>query len=554
MSLDFQTNETNFLSYILFTVDGTEYRWGTRYEELDDDTIIEGGLVGLSRLNSSAGEITDPRVLFPSLTVFIDNRPEEDGSRVQDLLEDFEWANAPAELIIGQGKAAATYEPIFTGFIAFPGGVGWTDAAVSFLLTDDRAKDSRFLPTESYTADDYPDMDANFINTGRPVLIGDFRSTVEGVVAIRAIQIDDTVGTGGKFEISMYAVKELEDVLLNDTPVSFSSVDLDAASFVLDVSFNPLTDVVTVYALGATDDNTSAGDAVELPPEVFSWILQYPMEVDVANINATAIADWLANMDPTKDKMHRRISDDEHSDDILSSILSEGFADLGMEGNAYYPRYRILSLSTTSPQLMEEDIAPDVDNDRLFSGMQDPPDIYCNEVVAFFQLNPSTGIREQRKEQADETAVTAKGQRIRRTLYFDFLYREDGVVDRIARELMVFSGDPELVEMTSTEAGVVLRATEQMRLVYNKYTADSDGFGVPFQVRNIDIDAFNLAATMTLWNILRLGAGTWTENIVITWIISTTAQQREKGYWTDVDGFADTTIPPDPGSKRYRWI
>ena len=554
MSLDFQSNVTDFLTYVLFTVDGTEYRWGTRYEELDDDTIIEGGLVGLSRLSTSAGEITDPRVLFPSLTVFIDNRPEEDSTRAQDLLDEFEWANAPAQLFIGQGKASATYQTIFTGFIAFPGGVSWTDAAVSFLLTDDRAKDSRFLPTESYTPDDYPDMDVNFINAGRPVLIGDFRSTAEGAVAVRAIQIDDTVGTGGKFEISMYAVKELEDVLLNDTPVAFSSVDLDAASFVLDVSFNPLTDVVTVYALGATDDNTSAGDAVELPPEVFSWILQYPMEVDAGDISATAIADWLANMDTTKDKMRRRISDDEHSDDILSSILSEGFADLGMEDGDYYPRYRILALSDSSPQLMEEDIAPDVDNDRLFTGVQDPSDIYCNEVVAYFQLNPSTGIREQRQEQADETAVAAKGQRVRRTLYFDFLYGEDGVFDRIARELMVFSGDPELVEMTSTEVGVTLRSTGQLRLVYNKYLADDDGVGVPFQVRDIDIDAFNLAATMTLWNILRLGSGTWTEESIITWITSTTAQQREKGYWADADGFADTTIPPDPASQRYRWI
>ena len=556
MPLDFDTNDASFLAYIQFTLDGgsTVYRWGTRYETLDDDTAIDGLLSGLSRLSRSAGEIVDPRVLFPSLTVYIDNRPEEDGTRTQDLLETYEWANAPASLIVGQGMASSSYETIFTGFVQFPGGVGWNDAAVTFTLTDARSVDGRYLPVEVYKLSDFPNMDTTFVNTGRPILIGDYRSTAEGAMAVQAIQTDDTVGTGGQFEISMYAIKELEDVLLNGTPTSYSSVDLDNARFTLDVAFDPGTDVVTVYALGATDDNTSSGTAVELAPEIFEWVLKYPLGVTAGAIDSTALADWKANLDATTDKMRRRIVKEEHSDDTLAALLNEGFADLGIEGGKYYPRYRIVSATADLPQLMEEDLAFDEDGDRIFNGEQWPEEIYCNEIVGHYQFNPNTLVYDQREDQEDTEEIADKSQRVRRTMYFKFMYKADGVSFRVSRELYAFAADPEVIHLEATAQAVVLQPSEQFRLVYNKYEADDDGVGVPFLIRQIDTDAFRMMAIIIAWNVLRLGTGTWTENAVMTWLLATARQRREKGFWGDANGYPDTTVPPDEASLRYRWF
>ena len=492
MPLNFDSNVSDFLAYVKIVLSGETVRWGREERTLDDDTAIEGKLVSMTRLRRSTGSLLDPRVEeYPSVSLQIDNKPEQDSSRVQDLLDQYEFANAPATIHVGQGVAASSFEELFTGFVKFPGGVTFNDEFLTLFLSDARAKDAIYLPTELYTTTTFPNMETGKINYYRPVVLGDWRSTAEGELAVPCVQIDSSVGTGGQFEIAGHPLKELEDVKKNGVSVAYSAVDADNQRFTLDVTYTPGTDVISAHVVGATDDNTVSGTAVEMALDIFEYLLEYQMSVVSTDINDTALSDWLADLDTSRDKMRRWIGGAAqiHSDEVLAQLLSEGFADLGIEAGQYYPRYRIVTAGVSLPQVMEEDIRLAGDNQgRIFEVETAPEDIYANKVSANFRYDPLMALLGANETQSNAAAIASKGQTVQRNMDFYWLYQATGVADRVARELYVFSGDPEFVRMEVGPMGVVLEPSEQLRIVYNKYAADTSGVGVPFQVRDHEAD------------------------------------------------------------------
>ena len=557
MPLNFDSNDTDFLAYVKIVFSGETVRWGREERTLDDGTPVEAKLVSMTRLRRSTGSLLDPRVEYPSVSLQIDNKPEQDGTRVQDLVELYEFANAAATIHVGQGVAAASFEELFTGFVKFPGGVSFNDEFLTIFLSDARAKDALYLPTVRYTTGTFPNMETGKINYYRPIPIGDWRSTAEGGLSVPCVQIDSTVGAGGQFEIAGIPLKQLEDVKKNGVSAAYSAVDVDNKRFTLDVGYAPGTDVITAHILGATDDNTVSGTAAEMAPDIFEYVYEHHLSVASANINDTALSDWLANLDASRDKMRRWIGGAAqiHSDDLIAQLMTEGFADLGIEAGKYYPRYRIVSTGASLPQVMEEDIKQAGDNQgRIFEVETEPEDIYANKVVADYQYDPVSALFKAESTQSDAAAIAAKGQTVQRNMEFHWLYQLTGAGDRTAREIYVFSGNPELVRMEVGPMGTVLEPSEQLRIVYNKFTADGTGLGVPFQVRDHEADFLQMIAVILAWNILRLGTGTWTEDAAVTWNTATVAQRREKGFWTDDLGYADDTVPLDAASQIYRFL
>ena len=557
MPLNFDSNDTDFLAYVKIVLSGETVRWGREERTLDDGTAVEKKLVSMTRLRRSTGSLLDPRIEYPSVSLQIDNKPEQDGTRVQDLVEQYEFANAASTIHVGQAKAAASFEELFTGYVKFPGGVPFNDEFLTLFLTDARAKDALYLPTAQYKSATFPNMETGKINYYRPLPIGDWRSTAEGGLSVPCVQIDSAVGAGGQFEIAGIPLKQLEDVKKNGVSAAYSAVDVDNKRFTLDVGYTPGIDVITAHVLGATADNTVSGTAVEMAPDIFEYLLEHQMSVLSADINDTALSDWLANLDASRDKMRRWIGGaaPTHSDDLIAQLMSEGFADLGIEAGKYYPRYRIVSPGASLPQVNEEDIKQAGDNQgRIFEVLPEPEDIYANKVVADFQYDPVSALFKDSDTQSDATAIAAKSQTVQRNMEFQWLYQATGAADRVAREVYVFSGSPELVNMEVGAMGTVREPSEQLRIVYNKYPADSSGLGVPFQVRDHEVDFLQMGAVLLAWNIERLGANKWTEDAVNTWLLATLAQRREKLFWCDDNGYPDTTVPPDEASRAYRWI
>ena len=554
MPLNFDSNTTEYLAYVEFQLTGATYRFGTRYATLTDGTAIDGLVTGMTRLRRSVGSLIDPRLLFPSLSISLDNKPEQDGSRTQDLLHTYEWANKPALIYVGQGTDATSYELIYSGFVKFPGGIAWDEEQVEVLLQDARAKDGRFLPTGTFTTATYANMEALKANTPIPIAYGSWLSTDEGALRVPATQIDSTAGTGGKFKIAGHAIKQIESVFKNGVSVSFSSPNLATAEFVLDVAYDAAAgDVISVHMRGATDDGTASGDLLVNAADIFNDMLKTLMSVSSSSIDSTAISNWNAEL-TAHDQMRRWIGVETHSDDLIAELLSEGFADLGVENGKYYPRYRIVTIGASLPQFMEQDIQQLGDNQGLRISVESAPEeIYANEILGNYQYDPVGLTYKGRELQEDSSAITDKGQRVRRILSLNYLYKAQGAKDRVSRELFVFGGEPEMVTLELNERAVVLEPSEQFRLVANKYSETAE-LGVPFQVRDINTDVNTMTASVTAWNILRLATGTWTEDISVTWLTASAEQRATKGFWTDANGFADTSGSPDANSKAYRYL
>ena len=78
-----------------------------------DGTVYDGRLLSMSSMSLSAGQLLDPRVTMPSLTLDLDNAD----SGISDLMETYEWSNKSVTVKIGQGTTAADYTTVFIGTI-----------------------------------------------------------------------------------------------------------------------------------------------------------------------------------------------------------------------------------------------------------------------------------------------------------------------------------------------------------------------------------------------------------------------------------------------------
>ena len=145
------------------------------------------------------------------------------------------------------------------------------------------------------------------------------------------------------------------------------------------------------------------------------------------------------------------------------------------------------------------------------------------------------------------------GQRVRRTMTFNWLYLAGGAEDRAGREVYVFSSNVRMVDLGVDASAVTYGPASQFRLVYDRFVEVSD-LGNPFQVRDIEVDPMTRRVTLTAWDMLTLFSGTWTEDDTVTWLTATAEQRSTKGFWADASGYADTSGSPDAASQRYRWI
>ena len=146
------------------------------------------------------------------------------------------------------------------------------------------------------------------------------------------------------------------------------------------------------------------------------------------------------------------------------------------------------------------------------------------------------------------------GSRRRRRMEYKYIYQDADAETRAERELYAFAAELEMVTVGIGPRSLTKKPTDQFRLVYNKYTDADTGFGVPFQVRDIQIDFNQMRAMIRAWNILTLSAGRWTESTAPTWLSSDLVQREEHGFWTDANGYADPSASPDETSKRSKWF
>ena len=509
----------------------------------DDGTVYDGRLLSMSSMTLSAGQLLDPRVTMPSLTLNLDNSD----SGISDLMESYEWSNKSVTVKIGQGTAAADYTTVFVGTILFPGGIQFDDTVARIELDDERMKDEKVLPVNKFFATTYANVELKSKNLPIPLIYGDWRTTAGGGEKVPCYCINTTNRT---FKIASHAIKQIEAVYKNGVAATLTSTDLANAEFVMDDSYDQAVDTVTANIQGATHNGTSGGTLLESLPDIVEDILKTHLGVASGNIDSTAFSTWETNLGTVKARRH--IATEASSNTLITAALVEGFADLIILDGKYVPRYRIAGL-TGLDSYRDFDMTARRDGVKQFQVAKDPERITLNQIVASYRYDPANLKFASRFDLDDDAAIALVGTTRRRRMQYNWLYVDADAETRAERELYTFAAELEMVTVGIGPRSLTKVPTDQFRLTYSKFT-DASGFGVPMMIRDIAIDFNQMRSTIRAWNVLTLSPGRWTVSTAPTWLSSNLTQREEHGFWTDNDGYADPSGTPDETSKRSKWF
>ena len=544
MAFDQTSSIQNWRQLIEISLTGKTLRYARDPVTFDDGTVYEGRLLSMSSMALSAGQLLDPRVTMPSLQLRLDN--SDNG--ISDLMEDYEWSNKSVTVKIGQGTASADYTTVFIGTILFPGGITFDDTTASIDLDDERMKDEKVLPTSTFFATTYPNVEEKSRNFPIPIVYGDWRTSAGGGEKIPCYCVNTTTR---QFKIAAHAIKSIEAVYKNGVAATLTSTDLANAEFVMADAYDETTDTVTANIQGATDDGTTGGTVLDTLPDIVQDILKTHLSVGSANIDSAAFTTWGTEIGATT-KARRHIAAEAASNTLITGALIEGFADLVIIDGKYTPRYRTSGL-TGLDTYRDFDMTARRDGVKQFAVSRDPERITTNQIVAVYRYDPSNLRYAGRFFKNDDAAITLVGTTRRRRMTYEWLYEDAAAETRAERELYAFSAELEMATVGIGPRSLTKIPTDQFRLVYSKYT-DASGFGIPFMIRDINIDFNQMRSTIRAWNILTLSPGRWTAATAPTWLLSDITQRAEHGFWTDASGYADPSGSPDPTSQRSKWF
>ena len=544
MAFDQTSSIQNWRQLIEISLTGKTLQYARDPVTFDDGTVYEGRLLSMSSMALSAGQLLDPRVTMPSLTLRLDN--SDNG--ISDLMEDYEWSNKSVSVKIGQGTAAADYTTVFIGTILFPGGISFDDTTAFIDLDDERMKDEKVLPPSTFFATTYPNVEEKSRNFPIPIVYGDWQTTAGGGEKVPCYCVNTTTR---QFKIASHAIKSIEAVYKNGVAATLTSTDLANAEFVMADAYDETTDTVTANITGATDDGTTGGTVLDTLPDIVQDILETHLSVASANIDSTAFTTWGTEIGTTT-KARRHIAAEASSNTLITAALIEGFADLVIVDGKYTPKYRTAGL-TDLDTYRDFDMTARRDGVKQFAVSRDPERITTNQIVAVYRYDPTNLKYSGRFSKNDDAAISLVGTTRRRRMKYEWIYEDAAAEIRAERELYAFSTELEMATVGIGPRSLTKIPTDQFRLVYSKYT-DASGFGIPFMIRDINIDFNQMRSTIRAWNILTLSPGRWTASTAPTWLLSDLTQREEHGFWTDASGYADPSGTPDPTSQRSKWF
>jgi hypothetical protein len=310
---------------------------------------------------------------------------------------------------------------------------------------------------------------------------------------------------------------------------------------------------ITANIQGATHNGSSSGTLLETLPDITNNILQTHLSVSSGNIDSAAFTAWTNNISTVKARRH--ISAEISSNTLITEALIEGFADLIIDGGKYTPKFRILGTSGID-QYRDFDLTDKSQGTKQFTIQNDPQRVTLNQVVSNYRYDPSQGKYTQRFDAEDSASIADLETTRRRRLNFNWLYLDTDAKARATRELLAFSTQVEVVGVGVGPRSLTKKPMDQFRLQFNKFVDGSgeEGFGTPFQVREITIDFAKMNSIIRAWNINTLVSGRWTTATAPNWTSASHSQRLDQGFWTDNNGFADPSGSPDATSKRSRYF
>jgi len=522
---------------------------------LSDGTWCDGRLMlGQTTISKALGSLIESKYITQSFTLALNNNDDV----VRGYIDTYQWANRTVTLYITHGTDVANLAELQTGVVRFPAGISYLQAAVYISCDDPRDKHSLQLPATRMEPATYPNMEAKSQYKYKPIVYGSWLSTDPGAIALPAYQVDSTVGTGGTWLWAGHACKQLEAVYLNGVSSAFTA-NADNSGFTLNVAYATATDTVTVHGRGATDDGLITGTLLQNPALILKDILKTRLGLVDANLDLTAFTDYQTN---TSELCRRWIggSAQTSSSTLIQELLNETWCDLPIVSGKYKPVYRIVSTVGATTNFYEWDIQKSGSGagaKALFRVLRDPDRICANRVVGKYRHDPIAGTYGV-TYQFDDTAAQAAYLTVRQRtpdMNFLWIYVQADVETRVQREVYVFgSAEPEVANISLAQKAILKGPTDQFGLVFDKYGDAPTGYGTPFQIRSSQMTLGSLILQVSAWNMLMLSPGRWAGSAATTWLLSTAWERQTQGYWTDANGYADTSPSPDAASKRSRWF
>jgi hypothetical protein len=538
-----------------FTLDSKTWRITDEYLTLSDNTVYLPYLMNHSALIRSLGGILDPKLIHPQLSITVDNRNDVFAT---ELLSN-EFGNRSVDIKIGYGETAANYESVYKGIVKHPGGYSYDETFASLEIQARFNADDRNIPINKFFSSTYANVEAKSANLPIPLVYGSWLSTDVGGETVPCFCIDTTAGTGGDFKISDRELVQIEKVFKNGTEITAGNLTKDLANGEFEITrtdtYDPLTDTITANVEGATDNQTPTGNLLESLPDIADDILTQYMGVPTGNIDSTAFTAW-GNELSISDYGRRVIFQESLASSYLTELLLEGFADLTIIADKYYPVYRVSSISSSIKTFYDHDIVDLPDQSKDFRIVPDKEKVFANDIVGRYRREYSHAeiVPDYKKgfDASDSNSITDNAGRRRRRLDLNWLYLQAGAEARVNREKFVFAYMIDTIVGTFRSQAVDLGPTDQFKLVYKSYDLGSEQ-GTPFMIRKTTTNFKRESPTVKFeaWSMLQMTPGRWTSNTAPDWSSSTALQRRTQGYWCNGSGLAD---PGDATSNVSIWF
>jgi len=538
MGLDTTKTALDLHCLVKIELTGKTLYYADRNLAMSDGNFYEGR-AKISALNVAFNSLAEPKQRQVSLKITLDDR---DGALIS-LLDAYQWGNRSVGVYIGEGRDLSNYTLDFQGKIRFPDGILFDGHHIEVSVRDRRTYEYAMIPSGTYTATLYPNLEEKSKNLPIPIAYGDW---TDGDGTCPAVCIDITIN---EFKICAHAIFSILQVYKNDIAISHTDENLTNAKFRIS-TYDPENDTVTVKFQGKKD----AGDVlITHPIDMIEDMLTDYVGIFSGDIDNSSFAD-------TKERIgdlaaRRFISDRVSSTTLIMEVCNEVNLDFYVKNGKY-------TLNHREPDVEIEDTFDETDILRnSFSVSVDPDRLYANRMRARYRYHPGDQKYLGDYLIEDSQAISDALETVYRKMDFEWLYRDVEVQAITSRRLMLQKSQIAVIQVAVKYRGILKFIADTVGLTFSKYTQR------PMQIREISKDFDRGTNEITLWDILSfVKMGHWTEDDPIfpdatmndagwegsnsgetwdkTWPVLMKQYARQHwGYWTDDDGYIDPTDP-----------
>jgi len=499
--------------------------------------FYEGRLPTTGTLSRGLGTFLEAKETIDTFRVDVDNT---DG-KVQQYIQDFEFANKKVNIWLGEGVSKANYSLVFPGFVTHPNGIGWDEDQAHFNIIDRRLKDRKVLPTTVFSTDDFPNIQKNATGSPIPIVYGNYSSNAAAGVAVPVVCTSMTA-TSKRFKVASHRLNSFDKVKKNGVRVNYLNVSLDDASFQLHsaVSYAATTDTISVNCKGI---ETLGGTLIEKPHDILKNIYTAYMGLTSADLNISSFTGLDADItEECRSFINIRVS----TETLVGELINEANLDMRFVGGKYSPKYRSLDVASERTAYYDSDITIDRNEKADFSVEHDPDRFYANKISSDYNFDPTYGVFLGSYTRQLTTEVDNVSSVIERPMSFNWLYDKAQTELRVQRELVTYSNEPVNVSLTLTNRALLESLADQIDVSYNVFDSRT------FQIRRMETDLASMTTRISATDVFILGVGRWTADGAPAWPDATESERESQGFWTTSTGYATST---DPDSlNRSLWF